>query len=527
MLGLYIAECNVEAKIRYLSKQHEWIGDLPDLNIYLKEIYGGKSLKACYPVFVNQNGCYIGVIRMLSSVNSIEYIIAWLFIPQGMYISACVLRNKLQELQFIINKNEIDEQECISIENIDKEERLVIVPRSWQFSEKMAYRRVELTDYSWSEMFQWLYQDWLFNYKLVFLVEMDCHLSFSSSLMNDISGEKLIEYHDVHLTQFLNSVCLQIGNSKIRGEETPCVICVKDLNIPVQLNMNGNDVSTSYTLNEISAPDFPQKLHCERTETNEYLGESSANDMQINNDGDDSAINLHSKRSYILCLPYEVKGKRYFGHLQTNEGAFNARDYKIAGYKIDKIQENQIFFSSSGYKMKKRFYIILLLLSIGIGWATSYMFRNDLLENEINKNGLDTSGSLAFIEEDLPNLSESSGDVARQIIDACNYLNSNEIWNRDSMNARPYIVGLWDDLNRRNSKNIIDIWTPRLVEVGVHRWLEILEACRKITVKNYDNIFMLGENLDMDVYIELAYCDKHSAGKVRSISKNERIPTLH
>ena len=115
MLGLYIAECNVEAKIRYLSKQHEWIGDLPDLNIYLKEIYGGKSLKACYPVFVNQNGCYIGAIRMLSSVNSIEYIIAWLFIPQGMYISACVLRNKLQELQFIINKNEIDEQECISI----------------------------------------------------------------------------------------------------------------------------------------------------------------------------------------------------------------------------------------------------------------------------------------------------------------------------------------------------------------------------------------------------------------------------
>lgn len=177
--------------------------------------------------------------------------------------------------------------------------------------------------------------------------------------------------------------------------------------------------------------------------------------------------------------------------------------------------------------MKKRFYIILLLLSIGIGWATSYMFRNDLLENEINKNGLDTSGSSAFIEEDLPNLSESSGDVARQIIDACNYLNSNEIWNRDSMNARPYIVGLWDDLNRRNSKNIIDIWTPRLVEVGVHRWPEILEACRKILVKNYDNIFMLGENLDMDVYIELAYCDKHSAGKVRPISKNERIPTLH
>ena len=108
----------------------------------------------------------------------------------------------------------------------------------------------------------------------------------------------------------------------------------------------------------------------------------------------------------------------------------------------------------------------------------------------------------------MPNLSESSGDVARQIIDACNYLNSNEIWNRDSMNARPYIVGLWDDLNRRNSKNIIDIWTPRLVEVGVHRWPEILEACRKILVKNYDNIFMLGENLDMDVYIELAYCDK-------------------
>ena len=101
--------------------------------------------------------------------------------------------------------------------------------------------------------------------------------------MNDISGEKLIEYQNVHLTQFSNSVCLQIGNSKIRGEETPCVICVKDLNIPVLLNMNGNDVSNSYTLNEIIAPDFPQKLHCERTETNEYLGESSTNDMQTNN----------------------------------------------------------------------------------------------------------------------------------------------------------------------------------------------------------------------------------------------------
>ena len=46
MLGLYIAECNVEAKIRYLSKQHEWIGDLPDLNIW-REISEGLLSSIC------------------------------------------------------------------------------------------------------------------------------------------------------------------------------------------------------------------------------------------------------------------------------------------------------------------------------------------------------------------------------------------------------------------------------------------------------------------------------------------------
>lgn len=360
MLGLYIAECKVATKIKYLSGQHDWAGDLPDIGVYLNEIFNEKSLKACHPLFVTPNGYYIGVIRMFSSGISIEYSVAWLFVPKDVYVSPDLLRNKLQALQSILNKNEISEQECISIEKIDDKQRLVVISWLCNASERVAYRRIELTDYSWSEMFQWLYQDWLFNHKLVFLIEMDSEFSFSSSLMDDITNEGIVEYQYVHLTKLPSDVCLRIGNREIKSEETPCILYVEDVKTPVVLNVKGHNVSSNYTLHEIVTCDF-----------------GSTNIQMDKNDfiKDISIAGLNSKDSYVLNLPYEVKGKQYFAYIKAHEEVSEPEDPKFAGYKIDKIQGNQIYFKydicpSFKYKIKNyiMFCVVSLLLGVGIGW---------------------------------------------------------------------------------------------------------------------------------------------------------------
>ena len=66
------------------------------------------------------------------------------------------------------------------------------------------------------------------------------------------------------------------------------------------------------------------------------------------------------------------------------------------------------------------------------------------------------------------------------------------------------LQGLWDDLNLRNSKNLVEIWDGKMKERS-SRWKSIMEACGNIAIKNWRNKLVSDKNIEYDSYIKSAF----------------------
>ena len=193
----------------------------------------------------------------------------------------------------------------------------------------------------------------------------------------------------------------------------------------------------------------------------------------------------------------------------------------IEGYRKNECKNEIRFEYDSRYWIRSNGKLIILVLFLvlllggGIG-SGSMIIKNNISERKYTDSISKLKDSISrlkseekqvtFKETDTANAGNTGPDTLnteeKLLLATIAYFDAAETWNRDSMEHYG-LQGLWDDLNLRNSKNLVEIWDEKMKERS-SRWKSIMEACKNIAIENWNNEFVLDKNIKCDPYIKLS-----------------------
>lgn len=226
------------------------------------------------------------------------------------------------------------------------------------------------------------------------------------------------------------------------------------------------------------------------------------------------------EKAYDLVIPYSVKSRK--AKIRYSISMEDWRECSIEGYRKDE-RENEIRFEydcrywiRSNGKLIILVLFLVLLLGGGIG-SGSMIIKNNISErkytdsicklNDLISQLKSEEKQVTFKETDTANAGNTGPDTLnteeKLLLAAIAYFDAAETWNCDSMEHYG-LQGLWDDLNLRNSKNLVEIWDGKMKERS-SRWKSIMEACGNIAIKNWRNKLVSDKNIEYDSYIKSAF----------------------
>ena len=233
-------------------------------------------------------------------------------------------------------------------------------------------------------------------------------------------------------------------------------------------------------------------------------------------------IELTKEEEAYVVIPYSVKsGKAEIKYPISIE---DWKECSIEGYRRNKCENEMRFKYDSRYWIRSNGKLIILVLFLvlllggGIG-SGSMIIKNNISERKYTDSISKLKDSISrlkseekqvtFKETDTANAGNTGPDTLnteeKLLLATIAYFDAAETWNRDSMEHYG-LQGLWDDLNLRNSKNLVEIWDEKMKERS-SRWKSIMEACKNIAIENWNNEFVLDKNIKCDPYIKSAFSE--------------------
>ena len=228
------------------------------------------------------------------------------------------------------------------------------------------------------------------------------------------------------------------------------------------------------------------------------------------------------EKTYDLVIPYSVKSRK--DKIKYPISIENWRECSIEGYRKNECKNEIRFEYDSRYWIRSNGKLIILVLFLvlllggGIG-SGSMIIKNNISERKYTDSISKLKDSISrlkseekqvtFKETDTANAGNTGPDTLnteeKLLLATIAYFDAAETWNRDSMEHYG-LQGLWDDLNLRNSKNLVEIWDEKMKERS-SRWKSIMEACKNIAIENWNNEFVLDKNIKCDPYIKSAFSE--------------------
>lgn len=240
------------------------------------------------------------------------------------------------------------------------------------------------------------------------------------------------------------------------------------------------------------------------------------------------------EKAYDLVIPYFVKSRK--AKIKYPISIEDWRECSIEGYRKDE-RENEIRFEyNSRYWIRSNGKLIILVLFLvlllggGIG-SGSMIIKNNISERKYTDSicklndlisRLKSEGKQVISEETDTAYAGNTGsdtlNTEEKLLLAIVYFDTAKTWNRDSMQHYG-LQGLWDDLNLRNSKNLVDEWNKKM-EKKSSRWKSIMEACKNIAITNWNNKLVSDKNIEYDSYIKSAFVNTKTESDQSKTEKN-------
>ena len=228
------------------------------------------------------------------------------------------------------------------------------------------------------------------------------------------------------------------------------------------------------------------------------------------------------EKTYDLVIPYSVKSRK--DKIKYPISIENWRECSIEGYRKNECKNEIRFEYDSRYWIRSNGKLIILVLFLvlllggGIG-SGSMIIKNNISERKYTDSISKLKDSISrlkseekqvtFKETDTANAGNTGPDTLnteeKLLLATIAYFDAAETWNRDSMEHYG-LQGLWDDLNLRNSRNLVEIWDEKMKERS-SRWKSIMKACKNIAIENWNNEFVFDKNIKCDPYIKSAFSE--------------------